>query len=315
MRVMVLGAGGAVGAAITRYAAANGFEVDGVVRAMTSRWTSPTCATLHSCDVRSKDALQQLVERQRPDLIVNAAFPSGQPTDDAGRVRLLSDMTAGVLGVIHALRDARYTGRLALLGSAMSYGAGDGPRRTTDRLSPQTFRGAAKASESLLATQLAGEYELRFTELRIFTAYGPFEQRQRLVAQLMRAGLTKSRVRLTARPFERDWIHYDDIARACLSLFNSAPRSGVLNLCSGKLTSTHAIARMMERIVGDDLIDPAPYEREDRYGEARPGLLPDPGEDISWRPAMSLQVGLEETWAWACTPAGSAYLLEDAISS
>jgi nucleoside-diphosphate-sugar epimerase len=315
MSIMILGAGGAVGAAITRYAAANGFDTDGVLRATTSRWTSPTKATLHSCDVRDARALRQLVERQRPDLIVNAAFPSGQPTDDAGRERLLSGMMAGVLGVIHALRDARYTGRLVLLGSAMCYGDGDGPRRASDPLRPQSFRGAIKASESVLMTQLAREHELRFTELRIFTGYGPFEQRERFVAQLVRAGLTRGRVRLTARPFERDWIHYDDIARACLSLLDSDPRSGVVNLCSGELTSTHAVAAMMERIVGDELVDPTPYERGDRYGDARPGLLPDPREGFSWLPAMSLQQGLEETWAWARSRAGSAYLLENPATS
>jgi dolichol-phosphate mannosyltransferase len=315
MSVMILGAGGAVGAAITRYAAALGFDTDGVLRTMTSRWTSPTNATLHFCDVRDASALRHLVERKKPDLIVNAAFPSGQPTDVAGRERLLSGMAAGTLGVIHALRDARYAGRLVQLGSAMCYGDGDGPRCATDRLRPQNFRGAVKASESVLMTQLAREYELRFTELRIFTGYGPFEQRERLVARLVYAGLTKCRIRLTARPFERDWIYYDDIARACLSLLNSDPRGDVMNLCSGELTSTHTVARMMERIVGDELVEPTPYERGDRYGDARPGLLPDPREGFSWRPEVSLRQGLEETWAWACSQAGSAYLLEDRAES
>ena len=315
MSVMILGAGGAVGAAITRYAAAKGLETHGVLRATTPRWTSPTSAKLHVCDVRDANALRQLVERQRPELVINAAFPSGQPADDTGRERLLSGMIAGLQGVIHALRDARCAGRLVLLGSAMSYGAGDGPRRAGDPLRPQTFRGAAKASESVLTTQLAREYGLRFTELRIFTGYGPFEQRERLVAQLARAGLTKGRIRLTAQPFERDWIHYDDIARACLSLLDSNPRGVLMNLCSGELTSTHAVARMMERIVGAELIDPAPYEREDRYGDARPGLLPDASEGFSWRPEISLQRGLEQTWDWANSREGSAYLLEDQAAS
>jgi nucleoside-diphosphate-sugar epimerase len=315
MSVMVLGAGGAVGAAIARYAAANGFDADAVLRSAGPRWTSPTKAKLHICDVRDASALKKLVERQRPDLIVNAAFPNGQPADDDGRERVLTGMIAGVQGVIRALRDARYSGRLVLLGSAMSYGDGEGPRHPSDALRPQSFRGAAKAAESVLMTQLAREHELRFTELRIFTGYGPFEQRERLVAQLLRATLTKRRVRLTARPFERDWIHYDDIARACLSLLDSEPRGAVMNLCSGKLTSTHTLARMMERIVGQELIDPSPYEREDRYGDARPGLLADPHDGFNWRPELSLQRGLEETWGWATSAVGAAYLLQHPADS
>jgi nucleoside-diphosphate-sugar epimerase len=315
MSVMILGASGAIGAAITRYSAANGFDTVGVMRSSSPRWTSPTEAMLHLCDVRDASALQKLVESQRPQLIVNAAFPSGQPSDDAGREGLLSGMIAGVHSVIRALRDARYGGRLVLLGSALSYGGGDGPRRPSDPLRPQTFRGAVKASESLLMAQLAGECGLRFAELRIFTGYGPFEQRERLVARLARAGLMKTRVRLTPRAFNRDWIHYDDIARACLSLLTDEPPDGVFNVCSGALTSTHDVANMMAAIVGETLVDPAPYDREDRYGDARPGLLPDPAEGFSWRPQLSLRQGLEETWQWALSRTGSAYLLENSAKA
>ncbi len=313
MRVLILGGAGAIGSAITRRAAARGFEAHAVVREST-RLVRPGPSSpdsVHRCDISDAGAVTELVGRIRPDLIVQAAFPSGHARHDDERRELLLGMCGSVLGLMTALRKARFEGRLALLGSAMSYGSGEGPRRTDDPLRPETFRGAVKASESTLAAQMANEFGLSLTELRIFTGYGPFEQRERLLPQLLRAALTAERVRLTAQPFYRDWVHYDDIADACFAAADSArPKASIFNVCSGRLFSTHQVAAMVADLAGRDLVAVEPFDGDDQYGRAEAGLLPAESDGLAWQPRVTLEAGLRQCWEWARSREGSTYLLE-----
>jgi nucleoside-diphosphate-sugar epimerase len=193
----------------------------------------------------------------------------------------------------------------------MAYGQGGAPRQTDAPLRPQTFRGAVKAAESLLAAQLADQWRLALTELRVFCAYGPYEQRDRFFPRLLRAALTGERVSLPLRPGRRDWIHYEDIARACVA--TAAPWAGgarVFNACSGVLQDTHAAAALLERISGRRLVADTPYAVEDRYGDVEPGVLPDAAQGLDWSPRIGLAEGLEQCWRWAQSPEGRAYLLD-----
>lgn len=315
MRVLILGGGGAIGSAIIRRAGARGFEAHAVMRESTRavRPGAASPASVHRCDISDSETLTALVGDLRPDLIVQAAFPPGHPRNDEERRTHLLSMCEGVLGVMPALRNAKFEGRLVWLGSAMSYGEGNGPRRTGDVLRPETFRGAVKASESGLAGQLANEFGILFSELRVFTGYGPFEQRERLIAQLLRAALTGGRVRLTAQPFYRDWVHYEDIGDACFTAPHaSRGRATVFNVCSGQLVSTHQVAAMVGRLAGRDLMAAEPFDADDRYGHAEAGVLPTRADGLDWQPRISLENGLRQCWEWAHSREGAAYLLESA---
>ncbi|HET6346856.1 MAG TPA: hypothetical protein VFH51_18120, partial [Myxococcota bacterium] len=122
--------------------------------------------------------------------------------------------------------------------------------------------------------------------------------------------LTGKRISLTPRPYGRDWVHYSDIARACRAAYACASREPqAFNVCSGQLTTTHVVASLMEEIVGRKLLAEVPFAGADRYGEAEPGVLPDPAEGLVWRPAVALPAGLARCWAWARSTVGARYLL------
>ena len=313
MRALILGAGGAIGSAMTRYLIRNRIECHAVVRSSTrrARLASVAPEVLHECDIADSRVLGDLIRRLNPDLVITAAFPSGHAETDDARRRMLAGMTNGILGLFTALRDTSFHGRLVLVGSASCYGKGGHPRHATDALRPQTFRGAVKAAERTLAAQLAAELDIALTEIRVFTGFGPFEQRERLVPQLLHAALAGTRVRLTGQPFQRDWIYYDDIARSCLAAAAQRTRTPVVhNACSSTLTSTHRVAAILEGIAGRSLVADEPFEGVDRYGDAEPGVLSSAFEGFEWKPTLSLEEGLEICWKWALSPAGSAYLLQ-----
>ncbi|WP_166212086.1 NAD-dependent epimerase/dehydratase family protein [Cognatiluteimonas telluris] len=318
MRLLIIGGHGAIGSAIARHADSVGIDTHVGARAASSalRLGAPSRIGSHALDAGDVGSVRSIIAAVQPDAIVMAALPQAGHADDAdARHALLSGMGAGVLGVLEGARAAGFHGPMAWIGSAMCYGEGGQPRRVDAALRPQTFRGAVKAAESLLVAQLAAQFDIDLTEVRVFTGYGPYEQRERLVASLLRAALRGGRVRLAPTPARRDWIHYDDIARACLAVLSvpsgaSVPK--VANACSGTLHDTHEVARLLERITGAALVDAAAYEAADRYGDVEPGCLPLAADGLDWRPRVDLAQGLQACWDWARSPSGRQYLLADA---
>jgi nucleoside-diphosphate-sugar epimerase len=320
MRILVLGAAGVIGSAVVRQSTQNGHETHALVRgdAVAERLVpaSPH-ARLHRLDLLDRAGLTHLIASLDPDAIVHAAFPPLWGRDPASRERLVSEGLGLGVALSEALRARRFTGALVLLGSATVYGPAPRAHDPGDRLAPNTFRGVIKAAEALLLAQCASEIGFRLAELRVFTAYGPWEQRERLVPSLMRAALTGSLISLTARPHARDWIHVADVARACLVAAQSASSSSAVhNLCTGRTLDTHQLARETERITGRALVRDHAYPERDAYGNEHPlGVPPTDRAAFDWTPRYSLADGLAQTWDWARSAAGRRYLLADAVNA
>lgn len=314
MRTLIIGGSGAIGAAVARHTSAIGIETHVGVRATSRLDRLASCADVrrHLFELGEPDSMLGLIEAARPDWIVMTAFPTeGHASDDRSRRNLLHGMTTGLLGLLAALKATEFAGSLTWIGSAMCYGQSEKIRRCDDVLRPDTFRGAVKAAESVLARQMAADLGIRLTELRVFTGYGPFEQRERLVSSLLRAGLSGARVPLAASPARRDWIHYDDIAAACVASTTPAlPSQRVFNVCSGQTHDTREVAGLLEQITGKRLIADHAYEQPERYGNAQPGELPSGDGGLDWSPRIGLPQGLERCWRWACSTEGRNYLLQ-----
>jgi nucleoside-diphosphate-sugar epimerase len=192
------------------------------------------------------------------------------------------------------------------------YGRGGEPRRADQQLRPQTYRGALKAAESVLAWQLAEEHGCEFVELRLGSAYGPYQQHGRALTALMRAALLGERIPISADPVLRDWIHFDDVAAACLAATESTRCRTplVANVASGELRSLRDLVAIAEQVVGRPLASDEFADIRDGYGDVEPALLPAP-EEFDWRPALSPEEGIRTYWEWAQTPIGRRYLLGD----
>jgi nucleoside-diphosphate-sugar epimerase len=314
MRLLVLGAGGAIGSAVARESVRRGHDVHGLLRPSTSAERLVACnATIfcHRHDLEDVAALSALIERVEPQAIVHAAFPAGHARTHETRVQMLQHGLIGSLSLLEALSRARSRANLIYLGSAISYGATGIPHHPSHRLQPGAFRGVVKAAESLMIGQYGRETGSSITELRLFSVYGPWEQREKLLPRLFAAALSGVRVPLSAEPRLRDWVYVDDVVDACLrACERTAPGVAVFNVCSGRLYSNHEVARAVESISGCEVIGVATYPEPDMYGDPRPlGLPPKTEDGFIWQPRHDLASGLKAYWAWAASEAGRRYLL------
>lgn len=94
----------------------------------------------------------------------------------------------------------------------------------------------------------------------------------------------------------REFLHVEDLARACLMLLNSYDSSEPINIGSGYEISIEDLAFMISKIVG--------FSGEFIFNMQRPNGTPRKLLDSSrikklgWKPTVSIEVGIASTYNW-----------------
>ncbi len=139
------------------------------------------------------------------------------------------------------------------------------------------------------------------TTVRVFSAYGPWEDSGRLVPYLMACCWRGETPRLTAGWQPRDFIHAEDVvALFCAAAEQPEAHGKILHAGTGRRQTVRDMTETVLRAAGSGRI------RAD-YGalSARPD---EPGSWVAsieqttaltgWKPRHDLASGVAQTWAW-----------------
>jgi nucleoside-diphosphate-sugar epimerase len=314
--LLVLGAGGAIGSATVAQAVQAGCQVHATVRPGGNRSRLPLLqgSQIHEADIADTQSLRTVIVNAQPSVLVMAAAPPAHPgPTKVEREMHLQHILAMQFALFDALEQCGCQAAVVLIGSSTVYGAGM-VRDPLGPMRPQNVRGVAKAAEWILAQQLAAEQNRLLLELRVFCAYGRWMRRERLLTKALQAALTGEKIRLTATPLPRDWIHHDDIGRAVMSAVQAighGSTSQVINLCSGTVVDCHDVIRRLEALCGRSLVDSSPFPGGDKMGEVLAGVRSLERDLPGWVIRVDLDSGLRDLWHWALSEEGRHYLLDE----
>jgi nucleoside-diphosphate-sugar epimerase len=301
-RVLLSGAAGFIGANLLRRLLAEQAQVTALVRPDSNLWRLPDLlpdVNLQRVDLLDGEALHRLVDAVIPHIIFHLAFSGGHAADTSSRFSMLQNGLLGTFNLLEALRPVKFE-QLVCLGSFLETGPLSTAHSEEDPLAPITFRGAVKASQSLLCQQFAREAQRPVSLLRIFSVYGPWESPGRLVPKAILAALQGRSLPLTEPGFQRDLVFVADVVTACLqAAITSLPPGEVINIGSGKSTTNEAVVELIARLSGREIkvktgkhptqVADTRYCRADIQKAAR--LL-------AWQPTFSLEDGLLQTISW-----------------
>jgi nucleoside-diphosphate-sugar epimerase len=300
-RILITGASGFIGACLTRDLIASGHEVHVTLRAQSSRGRLAALEgqfVEHQADLRDLAAVRRAVEASRPEVIYHLAA-HGALYQQQDRAAILASNLLGTCNLLDAL-DKREYRMLVQAGSSSEYGHKSDAMREDDRLEPRTDYAVSKAAATMLC-QAAARQGRPVTTVRVFSAYGPWEDPSRLVPYVMDCCLQGETPRVTSGRQPRDFIYVED----CIELLKCAARlpavSGqVLHAGSGR---QQTVREMVETIIGVC----GQRQTTAQYGSepARPdepetwvASIDRTVELTGWRPRHDLRSGIERTWAW-----------------
>ena len=185
------------------------------------------------------------------------------------------------------------------MGSVLEYGRYPVPVTEEQAPQPASLYGTAKLAVGLTAQKLCAGYGIRSAWFRLFWAYGPGDDKARMIPYLIGALLKSERPALTPGEQKWDYLFIDDVVEALWRAAVQPDVHGAYNLGSG---AAHPLREVVEHI--RDLIDPSlplgfgelPYQPDQiMHLQADISRL---RKAMNWQPAVQLEEGLRRTVEW-----------------
>src|SRR3989344_4366675 len=241
MRVLVTGAGGFVGSVLTRRLLQDGYDVHVVTQPGTSPWrlTELRDITAHAMDIADTKVVREVIHKILPERIFHLAAHGAYPS----QTDLQEMIRTNVVGTANLLQAALETDVEVFLntGSSSEYGVKDHAPRENEPLSPNSDYAVTKATTTLLCCHHGKRTNKRIITLRLYSAYGPFEEPSRFMPRLLVCGMRGRYPPLVQPNIARDFVYIDDIVDAFVRAADQpgVQPGGVYNIASGKQTTLH----------------------------------------------------------------------------
>jgi UDP-glucose 4-epimerase len=302
-RVLVTGAGGFVGANLTRRLIEDGHEVSTVERpGSTGDRLDGLAIERSAVDLRERDAVVELLAQQRPEWVFHLAAHGAYSwqTDSHG---ILESNFRGTVNVVDA---CVLTGCDVLVntGSSSEYGYCDRPPVESDAPRPNSDYAVAKAAATLYVGHAGREGGHRFATLRLYSVYGPWEDERRLVPTLIECGLRGELPPLVNPDVARDFVHVDDVVDAYLRAAQSdgLEAGGIYNVGSGTQTTIRQIVTVARSVMQIER-KPDWGSMPDRQWDTNVWVS-DSGKaarELGWSARTDIESGLQRTVEWVRT--------------
>jgi GDP-L-fucose synthase len=300
-RIFVAGHRGLVGSAICRRLGAEGFT-NLIVRGRAE------------LDLRDQRAVQSFFDEARPEYVfLAAAKVGGILANSSHPAEFIYDNLALQTNVVHAAW-THGVRKLLFLGSSCVY----------PRLAPQPIReeqllnsaledtnqwyAVAKIAGIKLAEAYHRQYGFNAISAMPTNLYGPGDNFDLQNSHVIPALLRKFyEARESRRPEvviwgsgapRREFLHVDDLAGAAVFLMRQYNNPEIVNVGTGVDVTIRELAEIIQRLTG--------FEGRITFDRTKPDGTPrkllDVGriETLGWRPSISLENGIAETWRWYC---------------
>ena len=298
-RIYVAGHRGLVGSALVRALREEGFS-DLLLR------------TRQELDLCRQDQVERFFREERPDYVFLAAAKVGGI--GANRAYGGDFILQNLLIQTHVLDGVRRFGvrKLLFLGSSCIY-----PKFAPQPIREESFLdgkleptnepyAAAKIAGIVAAQALSRQYGLSLVSVMPTNLYGPGDNFDLETSHVLPALIRRFHEAAEAKAPSvtlwgtgtprREFLHVDDLARACLAVMERHEGEQILNVGTGEDLSLRDLAELVARATG--------YEGRILWDPSKPDGTPRKVLDVGriralgWEPRIGLEEGIRETLRW-----------------
>jgi dTDP-glucose 4,6-dehydratase len=252
---------------------------------------------------RDMDALLALLDKERPEAIVNFAAQSEVAPSWDHPEHWFETNTVALARMVNHLRREDYLKRYLHVSSPEVYGSCENVGDVSDestRLNPSTPYAASKAGADLLLSVYQKQFGFPLVTVRATNVYGARQQLFKIVPRTAIYLKTGRTVELHGGgEAVKSYIHVRDVSRGELSILKGGRLGELYHLSPDSGVSVKEIVRRLCERMGKDF-SKATRAVAERPGQDKAYVLNSSKirKELGWKPAINLDEGLDEVIAW-----------------
>ena len=301
-RALITGGTGFIGANLVRRLLRDGHEVHLLVQPGHSSWRIDEIresVRLHEVNLTDAGSLQPLFRTIRPEWIFHLAVHGAYPS----QVDWQKMIVTNVIGTATLLDAALQCGFETFVntGTSSEYGFKDHAPLEKESLDPDSHYAVTKAAATMHCRFVARSHGVNVPTLRLYSAYGPFEEPTRLMPNIVIRGLAGELPPLVVPETARDYVYVDDVCEAfVLAATVPADEPGAIyNIGTGSQTTLRELVTAARSIMGikaepqwgtmaNRHWDTSVWVADNRKAMAR----------LGWKPGLTVKEGLSALVDW-----------------
>lgn len=190
-----------------------------IIRGQSNAWRIQdillkSCVSIHYGDLVDRETIDTIVQAVVPDYIFHLAVGGARIwRDNLHENDVLVQNILWTKNLLDSCIRLWWWKAFINTGSSSEYGEKSNAIAETDLLEPNNIYGVSKAAISMYCQMQWKQKNLPIYNYRIFWAYGPYEDKERLIAYLCLSYCQNKEILLSSPSSVRDFIFIDDIIK------------------------------------------------------------------------------------------------------
>lgn len=299
--ILVLGAGGFVGANLFRILAQERNDVFAVIQRQPAwRLDGVARERIFEVDFTDASACRNLIQSVRPQTVFDS-IAYGAYSFEADPEKIYKTNFNAMVGFVELLSQQSFAAYVHA-GSSSEYGANSAQPTENQALYPNSHYAVSKAAAAQYVSYCGKTRGLPCVNLRLYSVYGPLEDSSRLIPNLVDKGLRKKYPPLVDPDVSRDFVYVGDVCEAfILAALKMTPEifGESFNIGTGKCTTIRDLAAISKKLfsITDEPVfgsmNNRAWDLANWYSNSKMAE-----EKLGWKARTRIEEGLSLTANW-----------------